>query len=75
VRDKIPYALDLAWYQVTRLKEFVTPNMYDRVFVPLPDSLAFLYYVVRPFRLVRDLFVRFIDVSVIVKSRRQTNRT
>ena len=75
VRDKIPYALDLARYQLTHVKEFITPNVYDREMVSLPDSLAFLYYLVRPFRLARDLVVRLVEIPMMLKGRRQANRT
>ena len=32
--------------------QLVTPTEHDRAFVPLPDALSFLYYLVRPLRLL-----------------------
>jgi hypothetical protein len=40
-RDRLRSCLRLA----------VTPRSYDWMFLPLPDSLFFLYYPLRPFRL------------------------
>lgn len=49
LRDKFrPYAQQ---YVLEKLK----PNSSDRAFLPLPEALHFLYFVVRPFRLIADL--------------------
>jgi hypothetical protein len=39
------------------LTRMVTPNGLDRAFLPLPNSLSLLYYIVRPLRLM-SLYVR-----------------
>jgi hypothetical protein len=41
VRDRVPYVLHL-----------LRPNSRDRACLPLPRGLAFLYYLIRPLRLV-----------------------
>lgn len=46
-RDRWAYYKHLIWLAVT-------PTRHDRVVVSLPASLSPLYYVVRPFRLLRD---------------------
>jgi hypothetical protein len=46
LRDRVPYLLyHLPGY-------LLTPNEKDRAFLPLPTSLSFLYYLIRPIRLV-----------------------
>ncbi|MCB1825673.1 MAG: nucleotidyltransferase family protein [Candidatus Competibacteraceae bacterium] len=46
-RDKLyPYYYDF--------KQRLIPNERDRTFLPLPKSLDFLYYAIRPVRLIRD---------------------
>jgi len=47
LRDKLRYG-----YYLTRLT--LTPTSKDRALLPLPAFLAFLYYLMRPFRLVHD---------------------
>lgn len=47
VRDRLPYYRHLA-------ELAVTPTSRDEKLIPLPETLSFLYYVVRPVRLLRD---------------------
>ncbi len=51
VRDRLPYYRHLAQLAVT-------PTPRDRALLPLPPRLSFLYYVLRPFRLMRDTLTR-----------------
>lgn len=45
LRDRVPYFLQ-------RLHRLLTPNERDRALLPLPTSLSFLYYLLRPLRLM-----------------------
>jgi PqqD family protein of HPr-rel-A system len=58
VTDRIPYTVELLKHPFRCLRELVTPNVHDRAFVRLPESVALLYYIVKPVRLMRDLGVR-----------------
>jgi hypothetical protein len=44
-QDKIPYLMHLSYL-------WIAPSQADLAFLPLPDSLYFLYYLVRPIRLI-----------------------
>jgi hypothetical protein len=59
--DRLPYTVELLKHPFRRLRELITPNLHDRAFVRLPESVAFLYYVVRPVRLMRDVGARFME--------------
>jgi hypothetical protein len=48
-RDRISSLFHLA-----RGRDMLTPNAGDRTFVSLPPTLSFLYYLLRPVRLVKD---------------------
>lgn len=48
LQDKVRYCLYL-----------ITPNVSDWVFLPLPSSVSFLYYLLRPIRLVRKYGLSF----------------
>lgn len=55
-RDRFhPHYLDLAYH--------LKPNEKDREFLPVPDSLHFLYYLIRPVRVARDHIRRLIKGS------------
>ena len=49
IRDRIPYVFD----------KIVTPHSEDRQFVSLPPSLYYLYYLIRPIRLIGQSKVLF----------------
>jgi hypothetical protein len=58
----LPYSLQLLGFSdrsslLISLK-FLRPNERDRAFLPLPKSLQFLYYLVRPLRILRDKSAR-----------------
>ncbi len=63
VRDKIFYIL---YHLSQRLEEAITPNTRDLAFLPLPTSLSFLYYALRPIRLFRDYGWRYLKHLVRV---------
>lgn len=48
LRDRLPFFL---YYLPSYLGRRLTPTAEDRELLPLPDRLAFLYYLLRPFRL------------------------
>jgi hypothetical protein len=48
-QDRAPYML---YFLPIYLHQAVTPNAKDRALLPLPRSFSFLYYVVRPMRLI-----------------------
>ncbi len=54
LRDKIPYLIHLAYL-------WIAPSQADRAFLPLPDSLSFLYYWVRPIRLINESKLRLLQ--------------
>jgi hypothetical protein len=47
LRDRVPYACHV-------LRQLATPNEKDRALLALPAALSFLYYLLRPVRLVRQ---------------------
>ncbi len=49
--DRVPYLL-------YRLAKVMTPNVRDRSFLPLPASLFFLHYLLRPIRLLKEYGLR-----------------
>lgn len=49
LRDRLPFFL---YYLPSYLGRRLTPTAEDRELLPLPECLAFLYYLLRPFRLV-----------------------
>jgi hypothetical protein len=51
LRDRVPYVLYC-------LRLVITPNAKDQALLPVPLSLAFLYYLLRPIRLVRTYGLR-----------------
>ena len=55
MRDGIAYL----WFQGLRwIKRAGVPNELDRAMVRLPGGLGFVYYVLRPLRLMRKAFTR-----------------
>jgi hypothetical protein len=62
VVDKVPHAVFLL--RVLLGWCTLVPNDRDRAVVTLPSSLAFLYYLIRPFRLTRKYGVRLIQRSL-----------
>lgn len=42
------------YYYLQYLRIVLTPNEHDREAIPLPGSLSFLYYLIRPFRLIKS---------------------
>lgn len=57
-QGRVPYHLQLLGFQ-DRLSlllslEFLRPNERDRAVIRLPESLRVLYYLVRPYRILRD---------------------
>jgi hypothetical protein len=50
-RDRARYVLP---YLCDLLRKAITPNAKDRALLPLPTPLTFLYYVLRPLRLLRE---------------------
>jgi len=61
VRDKVPYARHLLGRPFRRLTAIITPIDHDRAVVALPNSVAFLYYLIRPIRLTRKYGVRLVQ--------------
>lgn len=55
LRDRVPYLLH---HLFSYLSEAITPNERDRALLPLPGFLFFLYYLLRPLRLVRTYGVK-----------------
>ncbi len=60
--SRVPYTIQLLGFS-DRAKlllslNFMRPNERDRAFLPLPKSLHFMYYVLRPFRIFRDKSAR-----------------
>jgi hypothetical protein len=51
LRDKVQYGLEIARHMA---HDVLTPNRKDEELLPLPASLTFLHYLLRPFRLLRD---------------------
>lgn len=45
-------AVDRTWWIVEQLSQRILPNEKDRAWVPLPSRLGFLYYFLRPLRLL-----------------------
>jgi hypothetical protein len=54
-RDRIPYAL---FYFRAYLRPAVVPTDKDRARLPLPASLSFLHYLLKPVRMVREYGLR-----------------
>ncbi len=55
-------------YRLQCIFSIFKPTRADREFVALPDALSFLYYAVRPFRLVRDYGVKGVVGRLISQS-------
>jgi hypothetical protein len=51
LRDRVPYYL---LYLCAYLRTAMAPSAKDRALLPLPRFLSFLYYLLRPIRLVRE---------------------
>jgi len=58
-RDRIPYVLHSAQLAVT-------PTEKDRAFLALPQSLDWVYYLVRPVRLTRDYLIPAMRKTLVV---------
>ena len=61
-KSRVPYSVQLLGFS-DRLKlllsfNFMRPNERDRALLPLPKSLYFLYYLLRPLRILRDKSAR-----------------
>ncbi|MEB3210533.1 MAG: nucleotidyltransferase family protein [Leptolyngbyaceae bacterium] len=55
LQDKVQYCYRSAGhYGLAPLRRAITPTFRDRHFLQLPSWLSFLYYLVRPVRLIRD---------------------
>lgn len=55
-RDKIPYGFNI-------VRHWLRPNNKDRALVPLPRSLGFLYYLIRPVRLAGKYGLRGMSLA------------
>lgn len=56
LEDKILLFFSSVWLRISRV---TTRTVKDRDFLPLPRSLYFLYYLIRPIRLCRKFYSRF----------------
>ena len=55
MRERMPDRVRYLFYSVRQtLRTAMTPNTKDRAILPLPQSLSFLYYLLRPIRLIKE---------------------